>query len=68
MSTYHWSTDAAKGTIEAEDIDAALAQLVAEDEWSPIGSGTEDLDLANGAWLLIRSDDDPAEIRRGQVP
>lgn len=66
MSRYAWRTDAASGTVIASSIDAAVAQLVAEREWAALDSAQEQRDIADGAWLLVRSDDE--EYRRGVVP
>lgn len=66
--TWTWRTDAAHGEIEAPTADAVLTRLVAEREWPAIDSDREARDLADGAWLLIRSDDSDEEVRRGTVP
>lgn len=67
-TTYGWRTDAAHGEISAATIDAAVERLIAEGEWAEIDSDREARDLADGAWLLIRSDDTDEEVRRGTVP
>jgi len=67
-TTYGWRTDAAHGEISAPTIDAAVERLIAGGEWAEIDSAREARDLADGAWLLIRSDDTDEEVRRGTVP
>lgn len=49
---YAWATDAAKGTIEAESPEAALAMLVAQNEW-PSTAQAERRCIADGGWLAI---------------
>ncbi len=53
-ATYTWNTDAASGTVTADDIDAALEQLVVQGEWAEPESAREQRDIANGAFLIIR--------------
>lgn len=66
--TYTWRTDAAHGEVEAGTIGAVLTRLISEGEWAEIDSDREARDLANGAWLLVRSEDTAEEVRRGTVP
>jgi hypothetical protein len=62
-----WRTDAAHGGFWAASAQAALAQLVAEREWSDIDASRETHDIANGAWLTIYEDGIPV-LTRGQMP
>lgn len=68
MTTYHWRTDAAHGDLDADTIDAALAQLVAGGEWDPIDSRRELRAIADGAWLTIFGADGVPALRRGTMP
>ena len=45
MTTYHWRTDAAHGDLDAETVDAALAQIVRDHEWAAPESAREQRDL-----------------------
>ena len=62
-ATYEWSTDAASGTIEADDIDAVVKQLIAENEWAELDSPRERRDIADSAFLIIRG---PQDLVRGK--
>lgn len=66
--TYMWRTDAAHGDLQAESMDAAVAQLIAQGEWSAIDGRREARDIADGAWLLVRDTQTGAEYRRGETP
>lgn len=68
MTTYHWRTDAAHGDLDAETVDAALAQIVRDHEWAAPESAREQRDLADGAWLTIFDADGVAVLRRGTMP
>lgn len=67
-STYTWRTDAAHGEIWAASLDAAVAAVVADDEWSEIDSDREVREIADGAYLLVRDSQTGAEYRRGETP
>lgn len=56
LTTYHWSTDAASGTIDAATADDALGRLIDQGEWAPIDSPRESREIADGAWLMIGED------------
>jgi len=62
-ATYTWNTDAASGTVTADDIDAALEQLVVQGEWAEPESAREQRDIANGAFLIIRGPQESLVIR-----
>lgn len=63
MTTYTFRTDAAHGEVIAADVDAALDQLIAENEWS----ADDAADIADGAWLTIFDEDGIAVLRRGTM-
>lgn len=68
MTTYHWRTDAAHGTIEAETVDDVVAQLEAEQEWDRIDSRSERRVIDDGGWLTIFDADGIPILRRGTMP
>lgn len=68
MTTYSFRTDAAHGEIEANDMNAAVARLIADREWAELDSARETADIANGAWLAIDEIDGTETLRRGKMP
>lgn len=68
MSTYRWHTDVAQGAVCVRDLDTALAEVVAQQEWAEPYSASEARDIADGAWLTIYDEAGIAVLRRGERP
>lgn len=68
LVAWHWNTDAASGVTYAPDADAAIAQLIAEREWSEIDSVREGRYIADGSFLILRNAEGVEVLRRGIVP
>ncbi len=66
--TYRVGTDAVQFDIVATSAAAALRAVIAKQEWAELDSPRERREVADGAWLVIRSDDASDEIRRGTQP
>jgi len=64
-TTYRWATDAASGELEATSVDAAVAALVAQREWSVLDSKREQHYIADGAFLIIKDADGCIVLWRG---
>jgi hypothetical protein len=65
---YQWCTDAAGGEIEASSAEDAICRLINMGEWSLLDSQQEADDLADGAWLLVNSQDAHDSAQRGTIP
>lgn len=66
MTTYQFRSDAASGQIEAKTANAALAKLIAQNEWA--SGKREQRDIADGAWLTIFDADGVPVLTRGVMP